>query len=357
MIVRARHLADSPHHLGSPLPPRPGDRLHSLGTALPGSGVAVPPRVIFHSLRSARCLGPRLGIFAPRDIRRSLSPGAPRCAHIAWCLAAAVTSCLAPPTRDSVRGSSGAPQPRGRGSRGTWSRTPRSHASRIGERGCAEVRGVRVAPVPRRQREGLDRPPMRTSAGRHGRTRHTHRMGDAPVSRIAGGGLAGSGRYHVGFGARHQGCIDPHTGGSGRGQPPGLVPSAHGRAGSKEKELVATANGRTRSGTARPGIGADILPRWSQPHPGGQAWPGRRCGPAWHQGTRHGGAEGARDPPVRTERGIARTDRRHRSLALAPPSGASASGSRVAGRCAPPHTRSRERLGACMRERSARVLA
>jgi len=146
---------------------------------------------------------------SPRDIHLALSPGAPRCERIAWCLAAAVTSCLSPPTRDSVRRSSGAPQPRGWGSRGTCSRTPGSHASRIGERGFAGFAGFASRRFPDASRGGMDIPPIRTSAGRHGRTRHAHRIGDAPVSLIAGGGLAGSGRYHVGFGARHHAAMCP----------------------------------------------------------------------------------------------------------------------------------------------------
>ena len=131
----------------------------------------------------------------------------------------------------------------------------------------------------------------------------------------------------------------PDTGGSGRGQPPALVPSAHGVSGSGER--VATANGRTRSGTACPRIGVDMLRRWSQPRSGraglaghggvghggaghggaghgGAGHGGAGHGGAGHGGAGAGGARGARDPAVRIERGIARTARRHRRLARAP---------------------------------------
>ena len=300
---------------------------------------------------------------APRDICPSrYSPG-----PVTWCAALRAYRLVSRGCRDLLS------RTRHKGQRSTLLRrtsatgagitryvVPDAPLARIPDR-RAEVRGGawgcawRVSPVPRRQQEGADRPPIRTSAGRHGRARHARWMGDAPVSLIAGGGIAGSGRYHVGFGARHQASMCPgyrreRSGAATR--PRAICPWK-----SRERGMGSHSEQPHPVGDRSPRIGADILPHWSQPHPGGQAWPGRRCGPAWHQGTRHGGAEGARDPPVRTERGIARTDRRHRSLALAPPSGARASGSRVAGRCAPPHTRSRERLGACVRERSARVLA
>ena len=146
--------------------PRPG----SVGPVLPVSGFAA---VSVPSPFPGACPtpSPPLGIFAGayRLVRRvaSVSPGVPclpcyrasRGPHTA--APAQGTASDAPPVR-SATGK--------RGSRRTCSRTPRSRASRVGAGGGS--RGSRPAGVPDASSGGVGIPAMRTSAGRHGRTRH-----------------------------------------------------------------------------------------------------------------------------------------------------------------------------------------
>jgi len=318
------------------LPPRPG----SVGPVLPVSGFAAPPGVGWACPPGLRVCCPargRLGLssrspglpLSPCRLhslglaRHLRPPSAYSPGPIAWCAALRAYRLVSLACRDIVLLAAHTQRPPPKGQRPMLLRCAQpqesgDHAVRVLERrarahpGSAQegVRGVLappVCPMPAAGAWAYRRcaPAPGSTVARAMRTGLAIRR--CPSFRgVASPGLVatvpGLARATTPPGA-------PDTGGSGRGQPPALVPSAHGV--SRSGERVATANGRTRSGTACPRIGVDMLRRWSQPRSG-------RAGLAGHGGAGTGGARGARDPAVRIERGIARTALRHRRLARAP---------------------------------------
>jgi len=165
-----------------------------------------------------------------------------------------------------------------------------------------------------------------------------HTAGVAPSGGVASPGLGAT----VSGLVRATTCPGaPDTGGNGRGQPPALVPAAHGAPGSGER--VATANGHTTPGRGplAPGSGRTCSPAGASHTRGDRA--GQALGAVrLSSGVRGTGVRGCARPPG-PHRAWHRTDR-----SPTPPSDASASGSGGAGVRASGYASPCGRMGGCL---------